>query len=109
MECLDSVTGHSLQPKAIELANFELFSSGPQKVRVSASERYPSNEWITLEEFVAEDSRNVQRFPITTDVNLYVKFIRVLFSAFFLCIYLEGGEGGNFSHHSMICISSSNS
>uniref|UniRef100_F1KSQ3 Protein osteopotentia n=1 Tax=Ascaris suum TaxID=6253 RepID=F1KSQ3_ASCSU len=64
-------------PKAIELANFELFSSGPQKVRVSASERYPSNEWITLEEFVAEDSRNVQRFPITTDVNLYVKFIRV--------------------------------
>uniref|UniRef100_A0A915BH74 SUN domain-containing protein n=1 Tax=Parascaris univalens TaxID=6257 RepID=A0A915BH74_PARUN len=64
-------------PKAIELANFELFSSGPQKVRVSASERYPSNDWITLEEFVAEDSRNVQRFPITTDINLYVKFIRV--------------------------------
>ncbi|VDM44400.1 unnamed protein product [Toxocara canis] len=66
----------TILPTAIELANFELFSSGPQKVLVSASERYPSNEWITLGEFIAEDSREIQRFAIAV-TRLYVKFIRV--------------------------------
>ncbi|VDK42788.1 unnamed protein product [Anisakis simplex] len=60
---------------AIELANFELFSSGPERVRISLSERYPTNEWNVLDEITAADSRDIQRFPI--NANGYAKFIRI--------------------------------
>lgn len=66
----------TVQPTVIELANFELFSSGPRDFRLLASERYPSNEWVSLGEFVAEDTRNVQRFPILA-ARVYAKFIRL--------------------------------
>lgn len=67
------------QPTALEIANFELFSSGPQNIRLSGSERYPSNEWIPLGQFEAENNREIQRFPVAA--RSYVKFVRVSFSA----------------------------
>ncbi|CAJ0566619.1 unnamed protein product, partial [Mesorhabditis spiculigera] len=43
----------TIQPHTIELGNYELFSSGPKAIRVSAAEKFPANEWSTvLEESV---------------------------------------------------------
>ncbi|EJW82543.1 hypothetical protein WUBG_06546 [Wuchereria bancrofti] len=65
----------TIQPTVLEMANFELFSSGPQNIRILGSERYPSNEWMALGDFVVENNREIQRFPITA--RSYVKFLRL--------------------------------
>uniref|UniRef100_A0A915PDQ2 SUN domain-containing protein n=1 Tax=Setaria digitata TaxID=48799 RepID=A0A915PDQ2_9BILA len=65
----------TIQPTVLEIANFELFSSGPQNVRISGSERYPSNDWIVLGDFIAENNREIQRFSIAA--RSYVKFLRL--------------------------------
>ncbi len=65
-----------LQPTVVELANFELFSSGPRDVRVSSSERYPTAEWTVLGELLAEDRRDVQRFVLANN-RIYAKYIKV--------------------------------
>uniref|UniRef100_A0A0N4U6C7 SUN domain-containing protein n=1 Tax=Dracunculus medinensis TaxID=318479 RepID=A0A0N4U6C7_DRAME len=66
----------TIQPTFIVLANFELFSSGPREIRLSASERYPTNDWIILADIIAENSREIQQFPISAN-GIYAKFIRV--------------------------------
>lgn len=71
------VTYFRFQPTVLEIANFELFSSGPQNIKISGSERYPSNEWVDLGDFVIENNREIQRFPIAA--RSYVKFFRVNF------------------------------
>ncbi|KAK6113373.1 Sad1 / UNC-like C-terminal family protein [Brugia pahangi] len=65
----------TIQPTVLEIANFELFSSGPQNIRILGSERYPSNEWMALGDFVVENNREIQRFSITA--RSYVKFLRL--------------------------------
>lgn len=71
----------------IELANFELFSSGPKDVRVSASERYPTTEWTPIGDFVAQDARNIQSFPVIASRS-YAKFLKVLYWTFFAILWL---------------------
>ncbi|VDM98906.1 unnamed protein product [Thelazia callipaeda] len=65
----------TVQPTYLQIANFELFSSGPQNIRISGSERYPSNDWFALGDFIAENSREIQKFPITA--RSYIKFLRL--------------------------------
>uniref|UniRef100_A0A0R3RTQ3 SUN domain-containing protein n=1 Tax=Elaeophora elaphi TaxID=1147741 RepID=A0A0R3RTQ3_9BILA len=65
----------TIQPTILEVANFELFSSGPQNIRILGSERYPSNEWMALGDFVVENNREIQRFQIVA--RSYVKFLRL--------------------------------
>lgn len=62
----------------LQIANFELFSSGPKDIRLSVSERYPTLEWTVIGEFVALDTRDFQSFPITS-YGSYAKFIKVFF------------------------------
>lgn len=66
----------TIQPTKVELANFELFSSGPREVRVSGSERYPTTDWTPLGEFVAQDARSIQSFPVLGSRS-YAKFMKV--------------------------------
>ncbi|KAL3990951.1 Sad1 / UNC-like C-terminal family protein [Acanthocheilonema viteae] len=65
----------TIQPTVLEVANFELFSSGPHNIRILGSERYPSNEWMALGDFTVENNREIQRFPIVA--RSYVKFLRL--------------------------------
>lgn len=61
----------------MELANFELFSSGPKEIRVSVSKTFPAAEWIFVKKFEAANKREVQRFPISTDLDAGVKFLKL--------------------------------
>uniref|UniRef100_A0A5S6R4S0 SUN domain-containing protein n=1 Tax=Trichuris muris TaxID=70415 RepID=A0A5S6R4S0_TRIMR len=65
----------TVQISCIEMANFELFSSSPREFRLLVSERYPSNEWNLLGEFTAADSRQIQRYTVTS--KFYAKYIKV--------------------------------
>ena len=64
------------QPTYLEMANFELFSSGPHEVRISMSERYPTADWATLGHVLAADTREMQAFRFAS-TGSYAKFIRV--------------------------------
>ncbi|MFH4976964.1 hypothetical protein AB6A40_003673 [Gnathostoma spinigerum] len=66
----------TIQPSVIEMANFELFSSGFKDIRFSSSERYPSNDWTVLGEFTAENNREVQQFEIYS-ARIYAKFLKI--------------------------------
>ncbi|KAI6204900.1 SUN domain-containing protein [Aphelenchoides besseyi] len=66
----------TIQPTLLELANFELFSSGPRDFRLSVSERYPTHEWIPVGQFVAEDTREGQTFSFASP-GIYTKFIKL--------------------------------
>ena len=65
-----------IQPSAIELANFELFSSTPKEMLVQGYERFPTQTWINLGTFVANDSRDLQRFEIKPQTE-FIKFIKI--------------------------------
>uniref|UniRef100_A0AAY4AWR5 SUN domain-containing protein n=2 Tax=Denticeps clupeoides TaxID=299321 RepID=A0AAY4AWR5_9TELE len=64
-----------IQVKQLDIANFELFSSTPKDFVVSISDRYPTNKWVKLGTFHAQDERIVQSFPL--DEHLYAKYIKV--------------------------------
>ncbi|CAF0943986.1 unnamed protein product [Didymodactylos carnosus] len=61
----------------IEIANFELFSSVPKTVRVSASDRYPTKDWqrYQLGTFNCTFNRTIQSFQ-TAQFNTYLKYVR---------------------------------
>ncbi|CAJ0566621.1 unnamed protein product, partial [Mesorhabditis spiculigera] len=65
----------TIQPHTIELGNYELFSLGPKAIRVSAAEKFPANEWSTVLEIEAQDSRFLQTFRVTK-MGLYAKFLK---------------------------------
>ncbi|KAL1228309.1 SUN domain-containing ossification factor [Trichinella pseudospiralis] len=65
----------TVQISAVEIANFELFSSSPKEFRLWVSERYPTVEWNLVGEWTAQDAREVQRFQIP--LKQYAKYIRV--------------------------------
>ncbi|KAL6722810.1 hypothetical protein Aduo_017896 [Ancylostoma duodenale] len=66
----------TIQPRSIEFANYELFSSGPRTIRLWSAERFPGGEWRQLTELTAMDSRQIQQFPIPVS-GVYAKFIKV--------------------------------
>lgn len=77
----------TIQPNFLEVANSELFSSGPKNIRMSISERYPTAEWILVGQFEAVDTREMQSFQFTSPG--YAKFVKVspdtsLYSILFL-------------------------
>ncbi|XP_065830675.1 SUN domain-containing ossification factor-like isoform X2 [Oscarella lobularis] len=59
----------------IEIANFELFASTPESFQVFTSERYPTEDWVTLGTFHAREEKSVQSFPLEDQV--YARFIKV--------------------------------
>jgi hypothetical protein len=88
----------TIQPKNIELANFELYSSLPKEFNIQASDHYPTRDWSSLGlftktidfnlnlnlnwvlyqfkgTFTAGDERTVQRFQLNN--NGFVKFIKI--------------------------------
>uniref|UniRef100_A0A8R1YEG3 Suco-1 n=1 Tax=Pristionchus pacificus TaxID=54126 RepID=A0A8R1YEG3_PRIPA len=67
----------TIQPRSIEIANFELFSSGPAAVRFSAAERFPTQQWSVLGEWSLADTRTVQTLPVAADALTYAKFIKL--------------------------------
>ncbi|VDM75440.1 unnamed protein product [Strongylus vulgaris] len=66
----------TIQPRSVEIANYELFSSGPRNIRLWSAERFPNGEWRLLSELTALDSRQIQQFPIPF-TGAYAKFIKV--------------------------------
>uniref|UniRef100_A0A0K0D2H4 SUN domain-containing protein n=1 Tax=Angiostrongylus cantonensis TaxID=6313 RepID=A0A0K0D2H4_ANGCA len=66
----------TVQLRAIELANYELFSSGPRTIRLWSAERFPTGEWQLITELTAIDSRQIQQFSISSN-GVYVKFMKV--------------------------------
>ncbi len=71
----------TIQPSALQLANFELFSSSPRQFTLWGSERFPKAEWTPLGQFEAQDLRQIQRFPIPEQMRTYVKFVKVRLAA----------------------------
>ncbi|CAI4225993.1 unnamed protein product [Auanema sp. JU1783] len=65
----------TIQPRLIELGNFELFSSGPREVKIWGTERFPNSEWELVAELNATDTRHLQTFVLHTRV--YSKFIKL--------------------------------
>ncbi|CAJ0610549.1 unnamed protein product [Cylicocyclus nassatus] len=66
----------TIQPRSIEIANYELFSSGPRNIRLWSAERFPNGEWRLLSDLTAADSRQIQQFPVPF-TGAYAKFIKV--------------------------------
>ena len=50
----------SILPSRVDIANFELFSSGPKDFTVVGSDKYPSPEWILLGNWTAKETREIQ-------------------------------------------------
>uniref|UniRef100_A0A0N4ZIM1 SUN domain-containing protein n=1 Tax=Parastrongyloides trichosuri TaxID=131310 RepID=A0A0N4ZIM1_PARTI len=66
----------TIVPTGIELANFELFSSGPKKFKVFVSERFPTSEWHEIGEFEMDNNRDIQKFDLIK-TGLYVKYAKI--------------------------------
>ncbi|XP_057714359.1 SUN domain-containing ossification factor-like isoform X6 [Corythoichthys intestinalis] len=64
-----------IQVKQLDIANFELFSSTPKDFLVLISDRYPTNKWLKMGTFHAQDERTVQSFPL--DEQLYAKYVKM--------------------------------
>ncbi|XP_075214632.1 uncharacterized protein LOC142320575 isoform X2 [Lycorma delicatula] len=68
----------AIQPKKIELANFELFSSILREFSVSVSDRHPTRDWTLLGQFEGKEVRTVQSFNLDPP-SAFVKYIKVEF------------------------------
>ncbi|CAD5230857.1 unnamed protein product [Bursaphelenchus okinawaensis] len=66
----------TIQPTLLEIANFELFSSGPREIQLSIAERYPTIDWHVVGRFTAEDTREMQSFNFEPN-GIYAKFIKL--------------------------------
>ena len=64
-----------INAETVEIANYELFSSTPEKFNVYFSTRYPTREWEFGGSFQGKAERNLQSFHI--DEKFYAKFIKV--------------------------------
>ena len=70
-----------IKAETVEIANYELFSSTPEKFNVYFSTRYPTREWEFGGSFQGKAERNLQSFHI--EEKFYAKFIKVC--KYFLC------------------------
>ena len=60
------------------IANYEFYSSMFKEIRISASDRFPVNQWIILGEFTSENVRKLQNFKINNPI-IWTKFLRIEF------------------------------
>ncbi|XP_054283481.1 SUN domain-containing ossification factor [Macrosteles quadrilineatus] len=66
----------AIQPKKVDIANFELFSSSPKEFSVYLSDRYPTRDWAVAGRFTAQDERNVQSFNLSHSSH-FGKYVKV--------------------------------
>ncbi|KAF7634123.1 SUN domain-containing protein [Meloidogyne graminicola] len=66
----------TIQLNSFEIANFELFSSNPKDFRLWSSERYPTQEWVLIGDFEAQNIRQVQSFDVKQTTS-YAKFVKL--------------------------------
>lgn len=68
----------TIQINAIQLANYELFSSSIKEFKVYTAETYPPKEWKHLGTFETVNNRQIQKFDIENhDYSKYVKFEKI--------------------------------
>uniref|UniRef100_A0AC35UC05 SUN domain-containing protein n=1 Tax=Rhabditophanes sp. KR3021 TaxID=114890 RepID=A0AC35UC05_9BILA len=66
----------TIVPMTVELANFELFSSGPNLFKVYISERFPSADWMLVGEFEMQNNRDIQKFALKK-TGVFAKYIKL--------------------------------
>ncbi|CAH1802917.1 unnamed protein product, partial [Owenia fusiformis] len=70
-----------VQIDQIELANFELFSSTPDMLNITVSDRYPAKEWKKIGVVHAKDERAIQAFHFNRSSSrvfmMYAKFVKI--------------------------------
>lgn len=64
--------------ESVVMGNFEFFSSTFKDIKISVSERFPSNNWLILGEFEAKNIRDVQNFKIKNPI-IWAKFLKIEF------------------------------
>lgn len=62
----------------ILIGNYEFYSSMFKNLKISVSARFPTNQWINLGEFQAENIRKLQIFKIENPL-IWAKFLKVEF------------------------------
>lgn len=62
---------------SVEAANFEFYSSFPERIAVLGSATYPTSEWNTLGVYKFRNVRDVQRFDIAS--RAVARYLRVIF------------------------------
>ncbi|XP_063695220.1 uncharacterized protein LOC134826678 [Bolinopsis microptera] len=69
----------TIQINALQLANYELFSSSIKEFKVYTAETYPPKEWKHLGTFETVNSRQIQKFDIENhgDYSKYVRFEKI--------------------------------
>ncbi|GMM31629.1 Slp1 protein [Martiniozyma asiatica (nom. inval.)] len=58
------------------IGNYEFYSSMFQHLRISASDRFPTTQWVVLGEFEAENVRTLQHFRVENPL-IWAKFLKV--------------------------------
>jgi hypothetical protein len=64
--------------ESVVMGNFEFFSSTFKDIKISVSERFPSNNWLILGEFEAKNIRDVQNFKFQNPI-IWAKFLKIEF------------------------------
>jgi len=64
-----------IQLDSIDFANFEMFSSTPKRFTIHVSNRFPTREWVHVDEFEATTGREVQTFNVKD--KFYAKYVKV--------------------------------
>lgn len=65
----------TIQIHAIQLANYELFSSSIKEFKIYSAETYPPKEWTHIGTYETSNKREIQQF-VVENKGLYSKFIR---------------------------------
>lgn len=64
-----------IQPKRIEIANYELYSSSLKDFTLAVSDRYPSRDWTYIGKFTGKDEKTIQSFDVDTEI--FGKYVKV--------------------------------
>ena len=69
----------TIQINALQLANYELFSSSIKEFKVYTAETYPPKEWKHLGTFETVNNRQIQKFDVENhgDYSKYVRFEKI--------------------------------
>lgn len=68
----------SIKGMKVEIANFELYSSVPNAVRVSMAQSFPTKDWVLFGNFNMEEDRSIQTFSADEDVGVFGRFVKVI-------------------------------
>ena len=74
----------NIKVDTVILANYEMFSSTLRHFTVSVSTQYPVREpgWVSLGEFEAKNSREIQSFEVKSP-ELFVKYLKLNFTSYY--------------------------